>query len=440
MNEIMQQHYATARSVCVNPPRHLTEQMRAVGICLNVLGACFASSGHGGMVGASSLAPPWAKAVDIVSVFFEHATVAKSFSSACVSALNLMRIECAEPDHSHVWCGVDIMDATLEPVRRASCAPTFDMVQLLHSPSHLGGCTGKAVVVTDSLPPRALRVVRFLRMLVCCAEDGYFDPRCARASLLLSSVARFRTENRFCVQDIAESVICPLEKKTGTRCPLLYDSDDDDGQYAQRTAELDKLLGGQDNTPYATCDIVPHMPTVPVVGDIVVAKNTSSTIPLKFERDYYILRAFLRCIDISGGQVYLKKIGTILTASDGYLSGYNNRSVQQSVSHVVSKKCLPRAHAIAMAHSVMEYVACPAGQQGGGHINFDAAGAVTMKRYLETALMKMEQGDRSFAKDWHVSRSSRNKAQAIAVAKMVQNDPVASAAFHGSRKRRVVVR
>ena len=57
-----------------------------------------------------------------------------------------------------------------------------------------------------------------------------------------------------------------------------------------------------------------------------------------------------------------------------------------------------------------------------------------MKRYLETALMKMEQCDHKFAKDWHVSRSSRNKARAIAVTKITGNDAVPYTA-PGSRKR-----
>tara|TARA_B110001452_G_C15233539_1_gene427147 strand:+ start:145 stop:2220 length:2076 start_codon:yes stop_codon:yes gene_type:complete len=437
MNEAMQHHYATARSVCLNPPRHLTEQMRAVGISLNVLSACFASSGHAGMVGASSLAPPWAKAVDIVSVFFAHHNVATSFGSACVSALNLMRIECSEPDESHVWCGVEVMDATSDTVLHASCVPTFDMVQALHSPAHRGGCTGKAVVVTNPSPPRALRVVRFLRTLVRCAEEGYFDPRCAKASVLLSSVARFRTENRFCVHNIAETVIRPLEKKIDAHCPLLDDNDD---QHAQRTAEVDKLLEEEEEDEqevihHPAVDAVSPLPAVPVVGDIVVTSNTGSTVPLKLERDYHICRAFFRTINVEGGHVFLKTIGNILKASDGYFSGYSDRSVEQSVSHVVTKKCLPQAHGVALAHSVMEYVACPAGQRGGGHLNFDSAGAVTMKRYLETALMKMEQGDHKFAKDWHVSRSSRNKARAIAVTKMIGNDAPVSSVVPGSRKR-----
>lgn len=427
INAAMQQHYAAARSVCLNPPRHLMEQMRSVGISLNVLSACFSSSGHGAMVGASSLAPPWAKAVDIVSVFFAHANVAAAFGPACVAALNLMRIECSEPDESPVWCGVEVQDATSDTVMRASCVPTFDMVQALHSPAHRGGITGKAVVVTNPSPPRALRVVRFLRTLIRCAEEGMFNPRCVKASILLSSVARFRTENRFCVQ------------KTNTDCPLL---DDSDYQHAQRKAEVDKLLEEDDDDIAVPASVngtsPPALPTVSIVADVVVGLPInvhSVTVPLKLERDYHICRAFLRCIKSDGGTVMLRNIGAILKASDGYFNGYSDRSVEQSVSHVVTKKCLPQAHAIALAHSVMEYIPCPAGQRGGGHLNFDVTGAMTMKRYLETALMKMERGDHQFAKDWHVSRSSRNKARAIAITKMMGSDAPVSAVVPGSRKR-----
>lgn len=290
-------------------------------------------------------------------------------------------------------------------------------------------------MVTNPSPPRALRVVRFLRTLVRCAEEGYFDPRCVKASILLSSVARFRTENRFCVHNVVEAVIRPMQKKTSTQCPFLDDNDD---QHAHHTAEVDKLLEEDDDvTVSATSNSAspPPLPTVSVVGDVVVGNSNSTTVPLKLERDYHICRAFLRTIKSEGGPVLLKNIGTILKASDGYFSGYSDRSVEQSVSHVVTKKCLPQAHVVALAHSVMEYIPCTAGQRGGGHLNFDATGAMTMKRYLETALMKMEQGDHKFAKDWHVSRSSRNKARAIAVTKMMGPDAAMSAVVPGSRKR-----
>tara|TARA_B110001450_G_C17644240_1_gene490498 strand:+ start:172 stop:2064 length:1893 start_codon:yes stop_codon:yes gene_type:complete len=431
MNEAMQGHYATARSVCLNPPKHLTEQMRAVGISLNVLSACFESSGHRGMVGASSLAPPWAKAVDIVTVFFSNAIVAMNFGSACVSALNLMRVECSEPDDSHVWCGVEIMDANSDAVVHASCVPTFDMVHALHAPYHRGGSTGKAMVVTNPYPPRALRVVRFLRMLVRCAECGYFDPRCARADILLSSVARFRTENRF----------------------FMHSTIDEDVTHStSAAAEVDKLLHEEEeacSVPFVERDALstmpPTIPTIPMVGNIssaVVPHNHGSTIPLTLERDYNIIQTFIRTIDVNGGPVFLRNICNILKASDGYFNGYSDRSVEQSVSHVI-RKCLPRAQTIALSNCVMEYVACPTGQRGGGHINFDAAGAITMKTYIQTALIKMAQGDYDFTKEWHVSRSSRNKARANAVANMTGNDAHVSSVgstsapkSHSSRKSR----
>lgn len=419
MNEVMQHHYAMARLVCLNPPRQFTDQLHAVGISLNVLSACFASSGHIGVVGASSLAPSWTKAVDIVRVFFSHANVAHYFNSACVSTINLMRIECAEPDSSHAWCGVEVMDNTCKVALSASCIPTFDMVRALHPPAHYGGYTGKAIVVNAPSPPRALRVVRFFRMLVRCAEEGYFVPRCARASILLSSAARFRTENSFCLSKLSGSKTPALVMQPSFHCS---GGNNEDDLYARLEANVCKLLdenGGNGEHVLGNVSMS-SAPTIPVVCNSVVANNKSVTVPLKVERDYHICQSLHRIIDERGGQVFLSSAGQLLKASDGYFYGYKNRSVEQSVYHVITKKCIPQARTLAPIASIMEYCKCPPGQKGGGHINFDAAGAKTMKMYLETALKKMEDADQSFLKVWHASRSSRNKAKAMALSKMTK--------------------
>ena len=66
----------------------------------------------------------------------------------------------------------------------------------------------------------------------------------------------------------------------------------------------------------------------------------------------------------------------------------------------------------------MEYIACPAGQRGGGHVAFDYYGAQTVATYMNLVLLKMESGDNKFILDWHVSRSSRNKARFLAEARL----------------------
>ena len=390
MNDVMQINYASAREACLNTPRHLEEQLAIVGLSLSVIRACFSASCT--FVGASSLPPPWAKLVDIVHEFFLYDKTAADFSAACNAALAEMRNDVLQSVESNVWSGVELELVSSVCARGGNCGGTFDTVQALHSPDHRGGSTGMAVVAVNATHRRALRVVRFMRTLLSCAECGYFSPRCVKSSILLSSVARFNTENRFVVNEVAESLLRPLEDVIGAQCPLIRQEPSSSPISTPRLATCRRSV----------------IPTTAVTGN-VISTTTTPHVSFRLERDYNIVLAFLQLVSSGTPTVLMKHLRNLMMQTGRYFYKHAQRSVEQSVVHVV-KKCLRLAHASSFVEGVMEYERGTGGQNGGGLVRLDVSGATSLRHFLNATVRKMQTGDPAYDKEWHVSRTSRNRA------------------------------
>lgn len=404
MDEVLQLHYAPAREVCIHPPRQLTAQLQLSGIPMSVLRVCFVPPS----VGASTLPPRWDKASHTVREFFTHDLVMPHFSNACVAALTIMRSELSESCNSPAWSGIDIVPASVAvggDARGMAAAPTFDTVRALCPPSHRSGTADLAAIVVGQ-SQRGLRVVRFARALVKCAEAGLFAPRVVRASVLLACVARVRTERHFHLAELSDFVARTLEPRVGTACPA-------PGTHA---GQAPAAPAAHTVPSQHTSAVLPTAPTVARTADVV--QGQKGVVPLVLERDYHVISAVLRTVRPVGSTVALRDVSRILMASDGYCANYSSRSVEQTVAFVV-KKCIEKMEHATPGAGTVEYIASVGGKHGGGSVRLDWVGANALLAFLKSTLECMESADSVWAKGWHASRSSRSKSHKAAVMRIV---------------------
>tara|TARA_B100001094_G_C18192226_1_gene808049 strand:- start:4097 stop:5935 length:1839 start_codon:yes stop_codon:yes gene_type:complete len=391
MNEVMQINYATARDACLNTPRHLAEQLAILGLSLSVLRGCFSTCNSS--VGASSRAPPWYKLVDIIGEYFCYKGVTTRFIGACEVALLEMRKDMAQSDSCDMWDGTLLCSTRDIGKHVKDFSDTFDSVQAVRSPDHRGGVTGLAIVASNPGSRHALRVVRLLGTLRRCAHAGLFNPRQAKGSIILSSVARFQTENKFLLSEISNIKLKPLEDLLEEQCPpFLFEMPVSPEGHAQ--SAVSKGARG---------------PTTDVTGDM----HDSEVIPhvsMALQRDYNIIRVFQWLVSHGASDVLLKDIKRTMMSSGGYFEGHSERSVEQSVLFVV-KKCLKLARETVLVEGVMHYERAVAdGFAGAGLVRLDASGTTSLKSFLSLTLSRMESGDPVYDKEWHKSKSSRNRA------------------------------
>lgn len=392
--DILQVNFAAARDVCAYPPKHLTEQLALVGLSTSILRSCFLQP-TGRVVGGSSLAPSSSRVVDMITEFFRCGDVAYRFSTACVAVLNLLRLEIATPDNSEVWSGVDVVDSTSQGVDALRIVSP-ECVSAVRGPSHSSSSTNLFLVVPNRTC-RALRAVRFLCALRKAVAIGALTPRLLRASILLASVARFRSDKRFRASAIERETLCPLAERAEIAFPF------GNSEYSETQNE--------EISPSTTGDLVFAVPEPLEV-------QQEACVPLQLQRDYAIMKCFDRMIPERGGIVTLKQIGKTLMSQGGYFCDHSERSVEQSVSWVV-KKCEEKARAKMLTDGRLEYIKAAPGMKGGGSISIDEMGARALSSFLRNTLSSMENADAAFMKEWHVSRSSRNKAKTAATSKAV---------------------
>ena len=394
--DILQMHYAHARDVCAYPRRHLCEQLAMVGLSTSVLRACFVQN-TGRVVGGSSLAPSSSRVVDMINEFFRCGDVAHRFRAACVSVLNLLRVEMNTPDDAEIWSAVDVVESTSENVTALRIVSP-ECVSTLRGSSHSSTPVDLSLVVTNRAC-RALRVPRFLCALRKAVAMGALVPGRLRASILLSSVARFRSDMRFRAATIERQALCPFAERAQIPFPF------SENEYA--SVRADSI------TPF---QMVNDLTEVTVEAATGITRE--SRVPLQLERDYVIMKCFQRMIPEDGGIVTLKQIGKTLMSEGGYFHDHSERSVEQSVSWVI-KKCEEKARAKMLTDGKLEYVKAASGVKGGGSVSLDPMGARALSSFVHTTLISMENADAAFMNDWHVSRSSRNKAKLVATTKAV---------------------
>lgn len=391
MNEVMQINYATARDACLNTPRHLAEQLAISGLSLSVLRGCFSTCNSS--VGASSRAPPWYKLVDIIGEYFCYKVFTARFIRACDVALLEMRKDMAQSDSCDVWDGTTLCSTRELRKRGTDFSQTFDSVQAVRSPDHRGGITGLAIVACNPESRHALRVVRLLGTLRRCANAGLLNPRQAKGSIILSSVARFQTENKFLLSEISNIKLKPLEDFLEEQCPLFPF----------------EVPVSPERHSHSALSKEAHGPTTDVTGDM----RDPEVIPhvsMALQRDYNIIKVLQWLLSHGTSDVSLKDIRNTMMSSGGYFEGHSQRSVEQSVLFVV-KKCLTLAHETVLVEGVMHYERVVAGGFArAGLVRLDAAGTTSLRNFLSLTLSRMESGDPVYDKEWHKSRSSRNRA------------------------------
>jgi hypothetical protein len=395
--DILQMHYAAARDVCAYPPRHMCDQLAMVGLSTSVLRACFVQN-SGRVVGGSSLPPSSSRVVDMITEFFRCGDVAHRFRTACVAVMNLLRVEINTPDNSDVWSGIDVMQSTSQSVAALRIVSP-ESVSTLRSSAHSSHSVDLSLVVPNRAC-RALRAPRFLCALRKAVANGALVPGKLRASILLSSVARFRSDKRFRAAAIERETLCPLADRAQQQFPFNND------EYS--SIQQDSI------TPFQMV----QDPALQFVSDDSGQHNRHPCVPLQLERDYVIMKCLQRMIPDGGGIVTLKEIGKKLMSEGGYFHDHSERSVEQSVSWVV-KKCEEKAKAKMLTDGKLEYVKAATGVKGGGSLSLDAMGARGLYAFLRTTLLSMETADSTFMNAWHVSRSSRNKAKSAAALKAV---------------------
>jgi len=398
---ILQTHYSAARDICLCPPRHLVEALSSVGLSLTVLSACFAQIGW---TGASSLPPSWGRAVYMITEYFSSTEVAECFSKACVAARCAMRSELEEDESSEIWSGVCVEEWNSPRIQAMRNSNRSDLVCELRASPHNSTPTG-LVIATTNCAPRALRVVRFVRLLAAAVRLRVLKPRVLRANILLASVARSRSERRF----QADRIILNCTQSVAERASIEFLP-----ECKQTKANVHSVVV---NPARLMCfNIDSSSLTMPLHPScmVVTTPSVDGGILLALARDYHIASAFLRCIPRGGGDITLKSISGILTSVGSYFQSSSNRSVEQSVAFVV-QKVLTKTKKSSHTDGIIEYRRAGSGSSGGNWVETDITGARALVSCLHSIIYNMRTSDKAFLKEWHVSRSSKNKAKSKAV-------------------------
>lgn len=372
----LQAHFSVLADVCANPPEFLSSQLRLHGLSLNVLAACIARPG-GSCVGTSTMRPSLGRALDTIEYFFASGQRRRDIAECCVSAVNLLRGDVQAGPQASRWHGVALCghaDA-MAAVAELGLQSAFK----LRGPAHAAASTGLYVRALDS-SSSALRVARFAHLLVESVRHCVLEVGKLRASLLLPSVARWATDKRF--------------RAAG----LGYFSEVGENFCIERRSH--PPAEKQPPAPMLMRAAVPEHEAV-VRDDLV--------------RDYHIVLAARRVT--AARTVKICAIKEMLTAPGGFLEKSTPASVSAAVCRVV-EKCIRRASANAgAAAGEIEYIKAVAGYKGGGSFRCDVQGARTLVAYLEALAAAMREGDPAFVEEWHPSRSSRQRARALAAAK-----------------------
>lgn len=364
--ESVQVECASIRDLCSNPPKCFLHQLAMQGLSLCIIAGCVGRVANvHGVHGQSMLPPSIGRTVDMIEEFFGNTNVSQRFQAACVAALNLLRQEREGDASSKVWNGFILTRGS------ESNTPGYKV----RGPLHGLRDTNLYVVPLDFFG-KGLRIVRLVNLVVELVGRGILAARSVRASILLCSVARARSDKRFLAAMLGHAV--PL-RDTNIQRP--------------KAICVDKAVANPPAIHYEQ-------------------PEDTENVPMAIERDYHIVCAMQRVV--KEGEILLDRIIDIVTAPGGYCFQHSSRSVQQSVSFIV-KKCIQRVQDNTLSNGLIQYNRSNGGS--GGSVFFDLMGAKDMRGFLASTAKSMRSGDPAYVKDWHASRSSRNRSKAKAVKK-----------------------
>lgn len=368
LSETLQENYAHIRDICTRPPAALLEQMHLYGLTMSVLQACFRSSTS--RIGASNLEPSVGRVLDMIQEYLKDAALNENFMKACVACVEDMRSETKQECMSRCWTGIRICDKS--EALGVAAHMDVDSVSILRGPTHIVRDTGLYVVSTNR-NGRALRVVRLVALVAECVRIGVLDTGKIRASILLSSVARSRSDKRFLADRMAMYVEChrsshPYNK--GHRRPTAY-------RRMVAPAIKHDLHGTEDEG-----------------------------VPVELQMDYHVVAALRRVF--TNGRTPLSRVVDVLTSSGGYLKKHSPRSVQQVVTQIV-RKCVCIYDRTVHAGGVVHMHRSEGGASGiKSHLEVDDVGFLYMTDTLSSILRCMDSPTSEWLKNsWRVSRSTK---------------------------------
>ena len=384
ISEVIQREQANVCDVCVNPPRCFCDQLALNNVSISVIAGCLGRSNTlQPSVGASTLQPSFGKIVSMLAEYLSNPLVNSGIRNACVASINMLRAQKNTADDSLMWSSAYICD--LNHAKAVSETLTPDHVLSLSGPRHMQSNTGLWVAARAS-NGQSLRVVRFFSLLVDCVRHKVLMPRCVKADIMLSSVARERGDKLFAASRLGG--VFSLQVPKATPPPQVA--------AAQRTDSA-----------------------VPMRGLHFNFQNAYDTVPLYLERDFHIASAMLHFVS-SESTVMLRNIVESMMKEGGYYNGSGSTlaGVRQEVRGVVGK-AIEYAAKDWCSDGVMQLTQAASGDRGGGtSMTFDAVGAQTMRAYLVRIIEGMGKG----IEPWPMSRSSKSRKKSSATSRHLHTD------------------
>ena len=362
----IQNHYSALQEVCSQPPLELEQQMAERGLSMSILCSCFVEA-SGTVAGCRMLRPSLGGIAHTLQEYFS--AVGEDFGFACASTLNLLKRFASTPDTSEVWHAIDLEEVGSVSFTAAARISSLNDMQHMPCPSHTSA--GKGFVLMKSKNcGNGLRTARMLHAVsMAASKANVLVPRTFKSSIVLASIARFRSDAFFHLRGALDTVNFNPGSKKCTKSSV-----------------------PEDINVYIPKEFVPR------------------TIDPSMERDFEIMVAFLKTLPTVAGVISLKQINESVRALGGSFSSHRDSSLIQVVSHI-ARKVLQKIHAGVYDDYVLEYVASVPGVSGGGFVRMDGNGSKVLRNWLSDLISNVERGNDDAVKKWHASRSSRSRAK-----------------------------
>ena len=360
-------HYSALQEVCSQPPLELEQQMAERGLSMSVLCSCFVEI-LGTVVGCTMLRPSLGGIAHTLQEYFT--TVGDDFGCACASTISVLKRYASTPDTSEMWHAIDLEE--IGCARSISAASNVSLNDIHHMPcpSHTSAGKGFVLIKNDHNCGSGLRTCRMLHAVsMAAAKANVLVPRTFKSSIVLASIARFRSDAFFHIGGALTDVKSSSGAKRGARSSLQ-----------------------EDVIVYTQKEFVPK------------------TIAPCMERDFEILVAFLKALPTTEGVISLKQINESVRAMGGSFSKQRDSSLVQVVSHI-SRKVIQKIHEEVYGEYTLDYIASAPGVSGGGFVHMDGPGNRILCSWISTLINSVERGDKAAVKKWHASRSSRSRAK-----------------------------
>lgn len=359
----IQSHYSALQEVCSQPPFELEQQMAERGLSMAVLSSCFVDASGSG--GCTILRPSLGGIAHTLQEFFT--TIGEDFGYACASTLNLLKRYMSTPEASETWHAVDLEEAGSARATAAAAVSSLNDIQNMPCPAHTSAGRGFVIIKNSHSFGNGLRTARMLHVVsMAASKANVLIPRTFKSSLVLASIARFRSDASF---HIGALDVKPTGAKRCARTPVQ-----------------------EDINVYIPREFVPK------------------TIDPSMQRDFEILVAFRKSAPHAASVLSLRQINESVRALGGSFSNQRDSSLVQVVSHV-SRKVIHKIQAEISEEYTLEYVPSVPGVSGGGYVRMDTEGSRVLRNWLHDMISSVERGDAAAVKRWHASRSSRSRAK-----------------------------